>query len=799
MRGRRAHVAAELACRTRRGNLTRAVAEDELVVGHVADDGIALAPLAGQELLGQRVLDELLDRTAKRARAVGEVGALGHDLGVGRVRELDVHAVGDHALAQVVHEQVRDLGEVLARELLEDHDVVDTVEELGAEQALELAHRTAADLVCRETLLARGAKADTRILGDLAGADVRRHDDHRVAEIDRLALAVRETALLEHLQQDVEDVGVCLLDLIEEHHGVRMPAHGLGELAAFVVAHVSRGATDELGDLELAAELRHVEADERVLAAKEVLRERLGELRLAGARGAQEDEAAAGTARVLERRAAAAHGLGHGLDGLVLADDAGLEHALGLEQAAALALGERGHRHARGHGHDVGDLRHIDRDGARIELGRPGSLGLGERDLGLLLLVGELGGLVHVIAVGRRLDGGLEFGDVSLGLAHGLRRAIRGDAGTGAGLVDEIDRLIGQEAVLYVAVRQARGGLDGGRRVAHVVMLLVARDERRQDLDGVLDARLLDVDRLEAALEGGVLGEVLAELLGRGGADDLEGTAREHGLEHGARIDGALGGTGTDDGVHLIDEEDDVVGVGGLLDHVLEALLELAAILGAGDEAGQVERPDVLVHEVLGHVAGSNLLREALDDGRLAHARVAQDERVVLGAAAQDLHHALDFLLAADHRVELALARLLGEVRRVLLERVRAIALLLCGVAAAEERQPRAGTARAGTGHRTLLALVLGRELLDRLFDAGGGDAQAHEDVHGDAVALLDDADQQVLRRDVGLVVLARHAEGALHDGDDERREGELRGLRLLALGGHGGLDVLERVEDVVV
>ena len=109
-----------------------------------------------------------------------------------------------------------------------------------------------------------------------------------------------------------------------------MTTNGLGELTALVMANVARGATDKLGDLELAAELRHVEADERVLAAKEILGERLGELGLARAGGAQEDKAAAGATRILERRATAAHGLGNGLDGLVLADNAGLEHAFGL-------------------------------------------------------------------------------------------------------------------------------------------------------------------------------------------------------------------------------------------------------------------------------------------------------------------------------------------------------------------------------------------------------------------------------------------------------------------------------------
>ena len=113
-----------------------------------------------------------MDGTTQRTRAVGEVGTLRHNLVVGRIGKLDVHAVCDQALAQIVHQQVRNLGQVLARELLEHHDVVDTVEQLGAEQALELAHRAAADLTRGEALLAGGAKANARILRDLAGAHV---------------------------------------------------------------------------------------------------------------------------------------------------------------------------------------------------------------------------------------------------------------------------------------------------------------------------------------------------------------------------------------------------------------------------------------------------------------------------------------------------------------------------------------------------------------------------------------------------------------------------------------------------
>ena len=57
----------------------------------------------------------------------------------------------------------------------------------------------------------------------------------------------------------------------------------------------------------------------------------------------------------------------------------------------------------------------------------------------------------------------------------------------------------------------------------------------------------------------------------------------------------------------------------------------------------------------LRHFAVDDALRQAFDDRGLAHAGFADQHRVVLGAALQDLDRAADFVVAADHRVELAL------------------------------------------------------------------------------------------------------------------------------------------------
>ena len=110
---------------------------------------------------------------------------------------------------------VDDPAEVRRLQGAEPDDVVDAVDELRPEEVLGIA------------------------------GQVRGHDEHDVGEVDRAALAVGEPAVVEHLQQEVEHLGVGLLDLVEQHHGVGAAPDRLGELATLVVAHVAGGRADQ--------------------------------------------------------------------------------------------------------------------------------------------------------------------------------------------------------------------------------------------------------------------------------------------------------------------------------------------------------------------------------------------------------------------------------------------------------------------------------------------------------------------------------------------------------------------------
>ncbi len=123
--------------------------------------------------------------------------------------------------------------------------------------------------------------------------------------------------------------------------------------------------------------------------------------------------------------------------------------------------------------------------------------------------------------------------------------------------------------------------------------------------------------------------------------------------------------------MQLVDEKDDLAFLlGQIVEHGLQALFELTAELGSGNERAHVECEDALVLQALGHLAVDDSLRQAFDDGRLADPGLADEHRIVLGPALQHLHRAPDLVVTADDRIELSGAGPLCQVDGVFLERL---------------------------------------------------------------------------------------------------------------------------------
>ena len=288
-------------------------------------------------------------------------------------------------------------------------------------------------------------------------------------------------------------------------------------------------------------------------------------------------------------------------------------------------------------------------------------------------------------------------------------------------------------------------------------------------------------------------------------------TASKGRFEQVGGIHRAIRFAGADQRMHLVDEQDDrSLGGGDLVEHRLETLLELAAIFRAGDQQAHVEGKQLLVLQAFRHVAIDDALGKSFDDGGLADARLTDQHRVVLGASRQHLDRSANFLVAADHRVQLLVPRGLRKVAGIALESVVAL-LGRCAVSGATLAQrlrccfQALGVgARAGQGLGRLAALLgqgnqqslggderiagslgaflgggehagsfrlhvklttaaldfrdLGQQRLDRLIGSIGPTAGALDQGSAETVLLFEQDLQKVLRAE--LLVASRQSQG---------------------------------------
>ena len=123
--------------------------------------------------------------------------------------------------------------------------------------------------------------------------------------------------------------------------------------------------------------------------------------------------------------------------------------------------------------------------------------------------------------------------------------------------------------------------------------------------------------------------------------------------------------------MQLVYEDYNVPGPLHLAQHVLYAVFKVAAVLRPGQQRSEVQRYYALVREALRHLTSRDPAGQRLGHGRLAHARLADQDGVVLAAAREYLYAAVELPLAAHHRVHASRRREGRKVAAVLVKHAR--------------------------------------------------------------------------------------------------------------------------------
>ncbi|EBA06993.1 200 kDa antigen p200, putative [Sagittula stellata E-37] len=319
---------------------------------------------------------------------------------------------------------------------------IEPVEELWPEGAFQIAHR----------LFHRRGKLEVCV-EEMRLTDVGGHQDERVREADGQPAIVGQPSVVQHLEEDVEDVRMRLLDLVEEDDGMRIAAHGVGEDAACLIAFVARRRADQLGQRVLLHVFRHVETQHRLFVILQRHGQRLGDLGLADTGRAAEHERPLRLVRFLQPRIGHQHRADQFLDRMVLAVDPRLQRLIERQELFAFVLVQL-------LGGDAGNRRELQRDG-----------GCAQRETGVHLFLQGVEGPLVVGDGGRGLPDLLQDavflaraearapGKTGREGGRGLRRG-----SLGAFLLPFSGQLLfkGQQQLLSAALRVAQGGQPVG-------------------------------------------------------------------------------------------------------------------------------------------------------------------------------------------------------------------------------------------------------------------------------------------------------------------------------------------------
>ena len=277
------------------------------------------------------------------------------------------------------------------------------------------------------------------------------------------------------------------------------------------------------------------------------------------------------------------------------------------------------------------------------------------------------GGVALLLAAPRCLD--LELDAPALDLVELLGHRVDLYAHPAGRLVDEVDGLVRQEAVGDVAVRQRRRGDD--RRVldAHAVVHLVALLQAAQDRDRVLAPtarrRSTGWKRRSRAASFSMCLRYSSRVVAPMQRSSPRASAGFSMLAASTAPSAAPAPTSVcSSSMKRMIWPSASISLRTAFSRSSNSPRYLVPAISAPRSSGH----EPLVLQGSGHVAVGDALGEALGDRGLADAGVADQHRVVLGAAREHLHDAADLLVAADHGVDLALSGGVGEVAAELLE-----------------------------------------------------------------------------------------------------------------------------------
>ena len=120
--------------------------------------------------------------------------------------------------------------------------------------------------------------------------------------------------------------------------------------------------------------------------------------------------------------------------------------------------------------------------------------------------------------------------------------------------------------------------------------------------------------------------------------------------------------------MNLIDKENGVRIVLQGFEHAFEPLFKVTPVFRAREKRAHIERVHNGIGQYIRHISIDNPSRQAFGNGGFTNPGFADQQRVVLASAAENLHHTFQLFFATDQRIDFAFVGQGIEIDGVLLK-----------------------------------------------------------------------------------------------------------------------------------
>ena len=472
-------------------------------------------------------------------------------------------------------------------------------------------------------------------------------------------------------------------DFVEQYYRIRLPADRFGQLAAFIVAYISRRRAHQTRNAMLLLIFAHVDAGHHAFVVEEELRQCFRQLRFSHTGSTEEDKRTDGAFRILQACAAPAHGIGYGLYGFILSDYTFVEFFFQMQQFVLFTLQHLAYGNSGPPRNHIGDVLrvHFLFDHRFVSLHFMQlflclfdfpvqflkfsvtyfghfpvvafALGFIRFEFQILYFHLVLLYLVHqrlfalpfrfvrgflFFQFGKFFAYSFEFRYVVLtfdGFSFNLqlfdfpgdfvqlfRYGVDLHTQLGCRFIHQVDGLVGEEAVGNVSTAQLYGSNDGIVFDAHVVMIFITFFQSAKNGDGAERIRLVDHHNLETSFQSFVFFKILLVFVQSRCPDRTEFPTRQRRLEDVGGIHRSFAFPGAYQRMNLVDEQNDVaIRLLHFVDNRLQSFLKLSFVFCACHESAHIQRVDLFVFQVLRNVAPQNAVSQPLDNGRFTRTR----------------------------------------------------------------------------------------------------------------------------------------------------------------------------------